>query len=312
MKTSTIYKRITLSLAACSSAGFLLVVTPLQAQNTTSGRNSGQTQASQSDNRGQNQDRNRVRVTRASNYLGADVIASDGRKVGDVVDYFFNLGSAPHLRYVVIMTGGFLDLGGDVRAVPVSAISVNGDNCRLALNSEQFYDVPVLPNDRQRFLSDAQNRQRIEQFFNQSNRTANYNAETSGNENPNRAGAPTGQTSSSDARLISYSELRNANAYSQNGNHLGYFADAWLSLDSGRAPYIEITPMFQPFRTNFDRRYAVPTAKLSRGDDGYGYKLNVTTDELDQAQPVSETEGVKMLQDGTVGNTVLRVTVASR
>ncbi len=279
----------------------------------------------------------KVRVTRASNYLGADVIATDGRKVGDVVDYYLDLNSAPHLAYIAIMTGGFLDMGGDTRAVPASAISAQGDNCRINISSTEFWDVPVLPENRQRFLSDPQHRQRISQLFSRSNRTASSDstessganpadrqASTSGSaageagdtntDDPNRAGAMTGRASSQRGtpQLVSFNSLRNANAYGREDERLGYFADAWISLDGGRIPYVEITPTFTPFRTNYDRRYAVPTNKLAQKREYYGYTLNVTSDELNDAEPVSETEGVRMLEDGEFGDAVLRVTVAQR
>lgn len=262
----------------------------------------------------------KVRVTRATNFLGSDVIATDGRKVGDIVDYYFNLGAAPRLDYVVIMTGGFLDMGGDRRAVPASAVSMSGETCRINIGSDQFWDVPVLPENRDRFLADAQNRNRLSQFFTQSNRTASAGQANTGAtvEDANSAGAPTGRTSGNNQRdqqqqqLVSFNALRNADAYGENDTRLGFFVDAWINVNNNRAPYVELSPTFQPFRTSYDRRFAIPTAKLEQQREFYGYDVAVTADELDKAEPVSEAEGVKMLEDGRIGNTVLRVTVAQK
>ena len=262
----------------------------------------------------------KVRVTRATNFLGSDVISTDGRKVGDIVDYYLNLDQAPRLHYIVIMTGGFLDMGGDRRAVPASAVSMSGETCRINISSDRFWDVPVLPENQDRFLADSQNRNRLSQFFTQSNRTASadqVNAGTEGDD-PNRAGAPTGRTSGNIQRdqqpqqLVSFNALRNADAYGENDTRLGFFVDAWINLNDNRAPYVEISPTFQPFRTSDDRRFAIPTAKLERKREFYGYDVAVTADELNKAEPVSETEGVKMLEEGRIGNTVLRVTVAQK
>ena len=263
----------------------------------------------------------KVRVTRATNFLGSDVIATDGRKVGDIVDYYLNLDQAPRLHYIVIMTGGFLDMGGDRRAVPASAVSMSGETCRIDISSDRFWDVPVLPENQDRFLADSQNRNRLSQFFAQSSRTASAGQANAGAEanDPNRAGAPTGRTSGNNQRdqqqqqqLVSFNALRNADAYGENDTRLGFFVDAWINLKDNRAPYVEISPTFQPFRTSYDRRFAIPTAKLEKKREFYGYDVAVTADELNKAEPVSETEGVKMLEEGRIGNTVLRVTVPQK
>lgn len=102
-----------------------------------------------------------VRVTRASYYLGSDVMSTDGRKVGDIVDYYVDLSRPSHLAYIVVMTGGFLEFGGDRRAVPASAITTSGDACRINISSGEYWNIPILPDDAQRFVSDPQNQRAI-------------------------------------------------------------------------------------------------------------------------------------------------------
>lgn len=249
----------------------------------------------------------KVRVTRASNYLGADVTSSDGRKVGDIVDFCFDTSGAPHLAYVFVMTGGFLDMGGDVRAIPAEAITSQGDGAKIQLASAEYWDVPVLPQDRHRYLSDSNNAQTLAQHFklNKAGQTAANSGSQAG------ANAPTGRTGS-ERQLVAFSELRNADAYSSDDNRLGFLVDAWINLDHNRAPYVEVTGTYQPFRTNYDTRYAIPTAKLEGKNGMAGYKLEITQQEMTQAKPVSETDGVKMLQNNQFEDTVLRVTVAQR
>lgn len=253
-----------------------------------------------------------VRVTRATTFLGSDLISTDGKKVGDIVDYYLDIGEAPRLQYIVIMTGGFLDMGGDRRAVPASAVSMAGETCRINISSDQFWDVPVLPENRDRFLADTQNRSRLAQLFTQSGSTPPADQANAGS---NRPEAPTGRTSGNQRapqQLVSFNALRNADAYGERDTRLGFFVDAWINVNDNRAPYVEITPTFQPFRTNYDRRFAIPTAKIEQKREYYGYDVAVTADELNQAEPVSETEGVKMLQDGQVGKAVLRVTLGEK
>lgn len=331
MKTTSIHHhhRSTVALISCVLLGMAVTSTTL-AQNTRDQQNTRDRAEGQ--NRSNRTDRNmqdtrsgtmgeNVRVTRASSFMGMDVISTDGRKVGDIVDYYFDLGDAPHLAYVEIMTGGFLTFGGTRRAVPASALTVTADNAKINMESERFWDAPVLPENTQRFMTDAQNQQRISQYFNQGNQTAGttgttrtQNANTDQRQNANtstsRAGGMTGRQGAS--QLVSFNELRNSEAYSSQDTRLGYIMDAWVNLNDNRAPYFEITSTFAPFRTNFDRRYAIPMSKLEQKREYYGYTVNTTTDELNQAEAVSETQGVKMLQDGEIGNAVLRVTVPQR
>lgn len=289
-----------LAIAAASPA--------LHAAQNSSGQGSGSSNTSaSSSNQGKTADNRagtQVRVTRATDFLGADVLSQDDRKVGDTVDYIFDVGSAPHLRYVVVMTGGFLDMGGDRRAVPATAITTEGDTCRIDVASGEYWNVPILPSDSKRFLDDQQNRDRIAGFF------QNKESSQSGSQNQKQGNPGASQAGSgSDAQLISFSELRNADAFGAQDGRLGFFADAWINLNENRAPFVEITTTYRPFRTNFDRRYAVPTARIEGERDTYGYAIQVSRDDLDNADTVSETDGVRMLQDGTVGDAVLRVTL---
>jgi hypothetical protein len=310
MKTKFSRKKITLAAIGCVCSAMLGASGIAQDTGAT------RTRASQSST---TPDAESVRVTRASYYLGFDVMAKDERKVGDIVDFYFNPTPAPQLAYVVIMTGGFLNMGGDARAVPAAAVSRTGDSCKINLTRAQFLDLPVLPENRARFLSDPMHRQRITQLVERADGTAStqtsgkagttQSAQTAKADDPNRAGAMTGRANEGSSRLVSYSELRNTEAYGQEGQRLGYFMDAWVNLNDDRIPYVEITPTFEPFRTSFDRRYAIPTAKLAQKREYMGFNVNVSTDELNKAEWVSETEGVKMLEEGRFGNDVLRVRV---
>jgi sporulation protein YlmC with PRC-barrel domain len=310
MKITPNYYR-TLAVMCCASIGGLLSPTDALAK-------ASRTAKSSPERRGE-----AVRVTRASNFIGVDVLSTDGRKVGDIADYYFNMSTAPHLAYVEIMTGGFLEFGGTRRAVPASAVTMTSDNARINMSSEQYWNAPVLPENSRRYLSDSQNRQRISQFFSQAVRTqaaTGGREPRSGQEQTSKAqpsgdaqsrpGAMTGrQGDEKEMNLVSFNELRNSEAYSTDDRRRGYIMDAWVNVNDNRAPYLEITSTFEPFRTNFDRRYAIPMTKLAQAREYYGYTVNTTADELNKAEWVSETEGVKMLEEGRIGNMVLRVRV---
>lgn len=307
----------------CVSIGGLLSPIDVLAQNRQNSQNSeskaSRTVQSSSENRAGGE---AVRVTRASNFIGMDVLSTDGRKVGDIMDYYFNMNAAPHLAYVEIMTGGFLEFGGTRRAVPASAVTMTSDNARINMSSEQYWNAPVLPEKSRRHLSDSQNRQRISQFFSQAVQSRSAKAGTSGSgqeqaskaqssgDDQSRPGAMTGrQGEQGEMKLVSFNELRNSEAYGTDDRRLGYIMDAWINLNDNRAPYFEIASTFQPFRTNFAQRYAIPMTNLAQAREGYGYTVNTTPDELSKAEWVSETEGVKMLEEGRIGNMVLRIRV---
>lgn len=236
-------------------------------------------------------DRSQVNITRATSFLGTDVRTADGRKVGDIVDYVFDMAEAPHLAYVVVMTGGFLQFGGDRRAVPANAISIEDEAGRINISSEEYLKVPVLPDNQRQFLSDRRQAQEIARAFKVEPRDRG------------RRGAA--------ASLVTFSELSNANITSTDGQRLGFCMDAWVSQDLNHAPFIEINPTYQPFRAaETDLRHAIPMARfVSRGEFA-GFEFAVGTDDLAQAQHVTEVDGVRMLQSGTVDDTVLRVQLA--
>lgn len=338
MKIRFIHRRMAVALIGCASSGLIATSAPAMAQTTRGGESSASrsTRTSTAQTNRAGPDAEKVQVTRASHLIGVDVLASDNRKVGDIVDYYLDVSSPTRLAYVVVMTGGFLNMGGDRRAIPASAITMSRDNARLNVSSERYWGVPVLPDDRQRFISDPQHRQQIAQLFRESGRTADTSATSgssrsttsatssdtssatasastsAGASDANRAGAMTGRSSAQASKFVSFNELQNSEAYGQEGQQLGYVADAWISLNDNRAPYIEITPTFLPFRTIPDRRYAIPTAKITQKREYYGYELDVTTEELNDAEWVTEAEGVSMLQEGRFGDAVLRVTVPER
>ncbi|HVU24037.1 MAG TPA: PRC-barrel domain-containing protein [Opitutus sp.] len=225
-----------------------------------------------------------VRVTRASDYIGTDVIAADHHKVGDIVDYVFNLDRAPHLAYVLVMTGGFLQYGGDVRAVPAGAITMQGDTAHIGISSADYWSEPVISGERARYLSNGNHTDRINQLFH-----ASGSDRTQG-------------------RLIAFSQLANGDSFSPEGMHLGFIVDAWVSLDLNRAPFLEIDPAYWRFRTNPPfQRYAVPMTKLREHRGSSHFTLDLEPNDFANAKAVSDARSVKLLSVGPNDDTVLLV-----
>lgn len=228
-----------------------------------------------------------VPVIRARDFLGTDVMSADNRKVGDVVDYAFDTAQPPRLAYVLVMTGGILGVGGNVRAIPAESLKVTGDRARIALTRDQFLALPKLPGHRERFLSDPQNVAQIDQAF--------HVTLPAPNQAPN---------------IILFSAMRQQNAYSAKHGQIGYIDDVWISPNYDRAPFVEITPTMDPFELPGKQRFALPMARMvNPRDNDNRFTFTVSPAELADAKGVNDTPGVQMVNNGFVGNQVLRVTV---
>lgn len=63
-------------------------------------------------------------VARASNLLNSDIFTPEGENLGNLDDMLIDLGSG-EVRYVVLSIGGFLGLGEELRAIPLSAFDLD-------------------------------------------------------------------------------------------------------------------------------------------------------------------------------------------
>lgn len=230
-----------------------------------------------------------VRVVRAREHLDTSVLSSDGHKVGHIVDYMFDTAAPPHLAYVLVSTGGLLDIGGRIRAVPAAAMTMSDHSAQITLTRDQYRAIAPLPGDRAHYLSDPQTVATLDREYHVAEPVA---------------------TSAGPASLVSFSELDRSNAYSAKNGRIGYIDDAWISLSRDRAPFIEITPTMDPFMLPGKTRYAVPMDRMQPGGDrARGFTFNVTAGELADAAPANHAPGVRVLQGGFRGDKVLQVTV---
>ena len=295
-KTSNIFRHSQIAIAASA----LFTGSIATAQNSGSSSGSTAASANQQSNSSQNRlsqnesNQKEVRVTRATNFLGTDVMSTDGRKVGDIADYYFDAVNAPHLKYVVISTGGFLGYGGDARTVLPESLTSHGDTVKLKLSADEYWNLPVLPQNRKRYLGNRDNAQRIAQAFDRSGQRSSSSSATT-----------------NQSTLVSFTELRNADVFDSEGQDLGRFVDVWVSLNLNRAPYAEISAVpASPFEASPRTRYAVPMTELQAGSQNDGsYRLKIDEAKLRDAERVSEAKGVQMVQSGEIGRAIIHVTV---
>jgi sporulation protein YlmC with PRC-barrel domain len=245
-----------------------------------------------------------IRVKRASALVRADVIDRDGQKVGDIVDFAYDMQEPPRLHYVMVMTGGFLDMGGDVRAVPAEAISLEEETVRISVMKSDFEQLPEVPKDRLEFLTDSNNQKTISEQLN----LAETKTRSARRDSDKRSGGR--------SELVLHSDLRNHPVIFREGRQAGEVADAWINVQDGRVPYIEIqaspsSGLASPF-TNEIRNYAIPAGRFRASPEEFDYKFNVSVVDIREAESATETPGVERIQSGEYDeDAILLVTMPS-
>lgn len=224
-----------------------------------------------------------VPVLRATDFIGTDVLSSDGHKVGDVVDFMFDTEPPARVAYVIVMTGGLLELRGQTRAVPPSAITFTDSRARLPLTRDQFMATPAITGSREEFLKNPQYVSQITQAF---------------NVDPNDVPRP-------NDRLLAFYSLLRSNVYSPVNGRLGYVRDAWFTLTPERVPYIDMNPMFNPFEINSED-FAIPLARLQSADRS-GLTFDIRIEDLTTAPLMT---GTQFADPRLPSNAIVRLTPA--
>jgi len=78
--------------------------------------------------------------------FGTDLFSSEDEKLGDIVDLAFNVRDH-HISHLLVMTGGFIDMGGTVRAVPASNVSIRNGRYFLNTTKTDFEKLEPLPDE---------------------------------------------------------------------------------------------------------------------------------------------------------------------
>jgi len=88
------------------------------------------------------------RVLSASTLAGDDVYDPKGEKLGSVKEIMLDI-EAGKISYVVLSFGGFLSIGEKLFAVPWSALTVDTENKRLVMdtNEERLKEAPGFDTD---------------------------------------------------------------------------------------------------------------------------------------------------------------------
>ncbi len=274
----------TISLTRTLAVGTALLLATSAVAQRTDGRYRTSDSTTQNDQSGTAA----VRIMRASDTTGIDVISSDGRRLGDITDFVFDMREPQRLAYVVVTTGGFLGMGGETRVIPAEAVVVSGDTARIQMSKAQYRQVPKLMEHPIAFLSNRENAARLADRF----------GITGGR-----------QAESEQPRLVAFSKLMQCDVASKESGALGFVDDVWISFNGDRVPFVEITPMLDPFRLPA-RQYAIPMARVtSLPENRRPLTVSVSVSDLINAPELAEVEGVRMTTDGFQGNEVYRLTM---
>jgi len=210
---------------------------------------------------------NTVKLVSATNVLGYDVFDKEGKKVGDMANFVLDLSEAPRLTHVIVMTGGFLNVGGTNRAVPAKALSWNGERYVLPVDRATFEDAPVLPDNLERFFGRASNLKQLAKNFDV-------------------------KPMSIDGDILFFDELDFHNIESTESGIIGYLTDVYLTVDHELTPYLIMAPTDPMLDTNTLSRYAIPTTAFVEADDP-DLVFDITIEDLLTAGMVESTDGIK-------------------
>ena len=289
-KTTTILKPLAVSVALCSVA-----VAPAAAATSSD-------QSSQPS-------RETIKLHRANGLMGLDVISSDGKKVGDIVDLAFRLQGAPGtVTHALVMSGGFFDRGGDVRAVPTGALTLKQDSARLDASAQEFDTAAIIPQDRRSFFADSSRVAQVDEHF---------QAQTSAAKQQfNHDSSASGQSADRQADYVLYSILHREDVVGNDGDKLGYITDVWTSLENEGALLIEMNPATEnsfPFQVRSSLRYELP-ASMYRGmaEEDSGYRFAVSESQLSEAPHANAIDNITMEVGVTDRDTVMRLKPATQ
>jgi sporulation protein YlmC with PRC-barrel domain len=80
--------------------------------------------------------RHQSRVLSAGSLMSDDVYNNEGEKLGDIKEFMLDIDTGK-VCYAVLSFGGFLSLGEKLFAIPWSALTVDTENHRLILDTDE-------------------------------------------------------------------------------------------------------------------------------------------------------------------------------
>lgn len=211
-----------------------------------------------------------IKIVSATNILGYDVFDKEGEKVGDMVNFVLDLGDVPRLTHVIVMTGGFLDVGGTKRAVPAEAISWKDDRYVVSVEKAAYTEGTVLPENLDRFFGRKSNIEEVAETFDV-------------------------EPVSIEGDILFFDRLDFHNVESTESGILGYLTDVYLSVDHELTPYLIIAPTDFMLDTNTVTRYAIPTTEFVRAE-GPDLVFDIKIEDLLNADMVESTEAIEAEQ----------------
>lgn len=226
-----------------------------------------------------------LKLIDANDLFGADVVGSDGKKLGDIVDLALDLENHT-ITHAVIMTGGFLDMGGDMRAVPASALNLENGQYRLDVSENDFEKIETLPDENRIEALGSDYGDALATHF------PSMETNDSWSDRQDKA------TSSGSHAL--FTDLDGRNVRFADGANDG-FADvtgALVDIGEKTVAYLEVDGLgsgFRPTVTSLPHRVMIPVSEVKEVGDTY-VTLGITAE---NARDVDNVENVEQIEEIT-------------
>lgn len=283
--------RIHWSFAALATAAVVWGTTPAVAQQRSEAQTKRQQGEAQTQDQAtpetQNQRDQAARpshVFRATDVDGMTVRDEQGRNFGEVEEFLVDWESG-RVPYAIVATGGFLELGEKMFAIPLAALDYQKKTqddahfLRAKLSQERLVQAPSFDNQNWPTF-DAQWRQRIDRFYNvQGTEAAAYRPQ----ENAKRQPDETAQRGTSN--LHRSSQLIGATVRNSAGEDIGDINELVIDIGRGELRYAALS--FGGFLGLGEKLYAIPHQSMKlvsgRDDKEIHFVLNVSQEKLENA-----------------------------
>lgn len=169
---------------------------------------------------------------RLSKLIGKDVHDAQGKEIGEISDLIVDASNG-RVRYAIVSYGGFLGLGENQFAQPLSSFKRDAGNDRLVLNIDQarLKNAPSFERNNWPDWSRADYSSRVDQFWGTGD----------GGTTP-RTAATTNQ------RYVRASQLLDADVELANGDDVGDIEDVVVNMNDGSVHYVVL---------DFDRNWSL-------------------------------------------------------
>jgi sporulation protein YlmC with PRC-barrel domain len=225
--------------------------------------------------------------------MGSDLHDHEGRKLGDIVDLALDLENHG-ITHVLVMTGGFLDMGGDVRALPANAIKRQDGLYRTDLSEGEFLDREVMPDDHLQALQSDYG-ERLDRLHGQT--PVNQSAASSRQPREDRA---------EERDLVLFSDLSGYGiAFSDDQSDTAVITGALVDVAEKTIAFIEVRGIERtPFEAlPVERRLMIPATEIEAVDkETSTLRFGIPVEEARNADSIQDVDSIEQIStdDGRV------------